>query len=104
MKTTLGRTRSTFALATAVICFAAGSLAGAPAASACPIDTDGNCLITRLALRPPTAPQKPKAAKPKKAPIRHSASRGTDHCLRHGTCPNALIPSDSTTRSMSDQN
>jgi len=69
----LGRTRSTIALGIAAAVVAVGSLAGAPTASACPIDADGNCLATHVS-RIPTPQPKPKAkhAKLKKAPINHS--------------------------------
>ena len=72
MNRMLDRTRSTLALGVAVVCVAAGSLAGAPTAAACPIDSDGNCLVTRPALRTSDATVKPKHAKSKKAPIRRS--------------------------------
>jgi len=68
----LNPTKSTLALSVAVAAVATGSLAGAPTAVACPIDSDGNCLVGYHASRIPTAPVKPKHARVKKAPIRHS--------------------------------
>ena len=67
----LDRTKSALALGIAVALVAVGSLAGAPTASACPIDSDGNCLVGWHAGSIPTPKPKPKHAK-KKAPIRHS--------------------------------
>jgi hypothetical protein len=69
----LGRTKSALALGMAVAVVAVGSLAGAPTAAACPIDSDGNCLAWHAG-RIPTPQPKPKAkhAKVKGAPVHHS--------------------------------
>jgi len=72
MSTMLKRTKSTLALGVAVVVVAVGSLAGAPTAAACPIDTDGNCLVSWDAVRIPNPLTKQKLPKLKKAPIRHS--------------------------------
>jgi hypothetical protein len=53
------------------VALAVGALAGAPTAAACPIDADGNCLVTRHVVRAPAPAAKPKHAKAKKAAIRH---------------------------------
>ena len=66
----LDRAKSALALGIAVALVAVGSLAGAPTAAACPIDSDGNCLVGWHAGPIPTP--KPKHAKLKKAPIHHS--------------------------------
>lgn len=68
----LDRTKNTLALGMAVAVVAVGFLAGAPTAAACPIDDDGHCLVGWNAGRIPTPQPKPKHAKVKKAPIRHS--------------------------------
>lgn len=67
----LARTKSTLALGIVVALVAVGSLAGAPTADACPIDTDGNCLVIPHTSRGVT-PTKPKKHQKAKAPIGHS--------------------------------
>jgi hypothetical protein len=66
------RTRSMLALGITVMFVAVGSLAGVPTANACPIDPEGNCIVTWHATRIPDPPTKQKHAKKTKAPIRHS--------------------------------
>ena len=50
----LTRTKSMLALGVAVVVVVVGSLAGAPTAAACPIDPDGNCLVSWHAARIPS--------------------------------------------------
>lgn len=73
MNALVSRTRSGIALGIAVVSIAAVSLAGAPAAVACPIDADGTCLSTWTAKHTSSTPTKAKTAKHKKAPARHHA-------------------------------
>jgi len=68
----LDHIKGILALGIAVAVVAVGSLAGAPTASACPIDSDGNCLVARYPGSIPTPKPKAKHAKLKKAPIHHS--------------------------------
>jgi hypothetical protein len=72
MNTMLNRTRSSLALGVAMVVVATGALAGAPTASACPIDTDGTCLAQKYTLSIPTPTAKQKHVKQHKAVLRHS--------------------------------
>jgi len=69
----LDRIKGSLALGIAVAVVAVGSLAGAPSAAACPIDSDGNCLAWQAGrISPPQPKPKAKHAKVKKAPIGRS--------------------------------
>jgi len=69
----LDRIKGSLALGIAVAVVAVGSLAGAPSAAACPIDSDGNCLAWHAGTIPTPQPKaKAKHAKLKKAPIHRS--------------------------------
>ena len=70
MKAVRNKTRNTIALGVTLVVLATGALAGAPTASACPIDTDGTCLATKYSLSIPTPTTKQKHLKQHKAALR----------------------------------